>query len=94
MQIVGVSFDEPGQNAKFIAADSFAFPLWSDVGRELALTYGAATDVDQFFADRVTVVLDPKGAWRLVYPTATVSWNLAAHPGQVLQDCQALVAGP
>jgi peroxiredoxin len=94
VQIIGVSFDEPGQNAKFKTADKFTYSLWSDVGRELALYYGAASDKDQFFADRVTVVLDPKGAWRLVYPTSAIGWNIASHPQHVLQDCQALVLEP
>jgi peroxiredoxin len=85
---VGASFDKPAKNAQFKASEKFAFALWSDAGRELALAWGAAKTGNQLFADRVTVVLDPQGARILHY---NVGFNIAAHPQQVLSDCKALL---
>lgn len=86
--LVGVSFDKPSKNAQFKAADKFEFALWTDQGRELALAWGAAKSKSQYFADRVTVLLDPKGTKILEY---NVSFDIAAHPGQVLSDCKAIL---
>ena len=86
VQVIGASFDKPTKNAAFIAAESFTFPLWSDTKRELALYYGAAKTASQFFADRVTVVLDDQGRWRLFYSSAAIGFDMYGHPKVVLQD--------
>lgn len=91
MKIVGVSFDTPSKNSQFIAAESFAFPLWSDQKRELALYYGAASSAKQAYANRVTVVLDPEGKWRLFYSSAAIGFGMYNHPGIVLEDVKALI---
>ena len=91
-QIIGVSFDSPAKNAAFKSSDNFKFSLWSDVKRELAIKYGAATSVKQSTADRVTVILDPAGNWLLVYPQAQVNMTLFNHPGNCLADIKALIA--
>ncbi len=90
MQVIGVSFDKPSKNAAFIAAESFTFPLWSDTKRELALAYGAAKSASQFFADRVTVVLDEQGRWRLFYSSAVIGFDMYNHPLVVLKDLETL----
>ena len=92
VKVAGVSFDSSKANAKFKAAEKFEFPLWSDLGRELALTYGAATSSDEAFADRITVVLDPNGEWVLEYPSSDVNFTLTKHAGYVLADLQKLLA--
>lgn len=72
----------------FKANESFEYPLWSDVNRELALHFGAASNAKQFFADRITVVLDPYGRWVLTYAPGG---NLYLHPQDVLDDVGQLV---
>lgn len=91
-QIIGVSFDSPAKNAAFKAADKFKFSLWSDVKRELAMKYGAASSVKQGVADRVTVILDPAGNWMLYFPSSQVNMTLSNHPGDCLEDVKALIA--
>ncbi len=91
MTIIGVSFDSAAKNAAFKASDNFAFALWSDLGRELALYYGAATTKTQGAADRVTVVLDDSGTQVLTYSAFMVNNNLTSHPASVLADCKTLL---
>ena len=67
--------------------EGFQFDLWSDSdGRTLALTYGAADDVGQSYADRLTVLLDGDGVLLLEY----INPSVASNPQDVLDDCQVL----
>ena len=91
MRVVGVSFDAPAKNAKFKDVESFQFDLWSDTQRELALWYGAAKSKSQFFANRITVVLDPAGTWTLLYPEASIAFHEYDHAKVVLADLKALM---
>ena len=86
-RIVGVSFDSVEDNAEFAAAEGFQYELWSDLGRELALHYGAASEVSQSNADRITVVLDEEGTWILSYD---VGFEFGTSPATVLADLQAI----
>ena len=83
---MGVSFDAPATNAAWKESQGFQFELWSDTNRELGLYYGAATSATQGWAARVTRILDAEGTLVLEYDTV----NVATHPQQVLEDCQAL----
>ena len=85
-----MSFDAPAENAAFKSADKFQFPLWSDLDRELALYYGAATKKTQAHAKRMTVVLDPQGNWVLTYPN--VDATILTHHQDVLDDMTAILA--
>jgi peroxiredoxin len=87
--VIGVSFDPPARNAQFRQNEGFAYDLWTDTGRELALYYGAATSASAPLASRVTTLLDADGTWLLVYYPGGLA-GLYAHAGQVLADCQAL----
>ena len=91
MTIIGVSFDSASKNAAFKKSDNFAFALWSDLGRELALYYGAASSKTQAAADRVTVVLDDSGMQVLTYSSWMTNTGLTHHPKDVLNDCKALL---
>jgi peroxiredoxin len=62
----------------------------TDKDRELALNYGAASNKNQFFASRVTVVLDDKGEWILFYPTGKLG-PLYKHAQMVLDDLAILL---
>lgn len=90
MQVLGVSFDAPVNNAAFKKNESFDFDLLTDEDRELALAYGAASSSNQFFADRTTVIVDDMGQWVLVYPSGTLG-ALYQHPQIVLDDLAILV---
>ena len=82
-----MSFDTPESNNAFKQNESFQFPLWSDVDRELAIHYGAASGSKDLFAARLTVLIDPQGIWRLVYPLpGSVLGGLYAHAQEVLDD--------
>lgn len=89
MAIVGVSFDAPEDNQAWAEEQDYAFELWTDDERALALAYGAADSASQAFADRVTVILDERGALVLVYESVGVG----IHPRYVLEDCQILFGG-
>lgn len=56
------------------------------MGRELALYYGAATTPTAGSARRITVLLDETGTVALEYPFVAIG----PHPGEVLEDCEAL----
>ncbi len=77
-------------NAIFKSNEEFQFDLLSDVDRELALYYGAADNPGQFFASRITVILDEKGEWVLFYPSDKLG-SLYAHAQMVLDDLSLLL---
>ena len=87
MVIVGASFDSAADNQAFKDSDNFEYELWSDLGRELALYYGAADSETQNNASRRTVVLDSQGRQLLSYKPGL---NVGAHPQEVLEDCETL----
>lgn len=86
MSIIGVSFDDPEDNQSWAQDQGYAYELWTDNNRDLALHYGAATSSTQSMASRITVLLDADGVWRAVYAPASVTSNAQ----DVLEDCQIL----
>lgn len=90
MSIVGVSFDDPATNLDWATEEGFQFELWSDDdAHTLAVTYGAAT-ANSLFANRVTVILDAEGTWKVVYNPA----NALSGPQDTLDDCTLLFGTP
>jgi peroxiredoxin len=81
-----VSFDDYSKNHDWATSENFQFELWSDVGRELAMYYGAATTPTQGAASRVTRLLDADGTLILEYN----SINTTTSPGLILDDCEAI----
>jgi peroxiredoxin len=71
--------------------EGFQYELWSDVDHALALHFGGVRGPLQPVCDRVTKLLDCEGTLQLEYVSAIV---VGAHPGDVLEDCQALFGGP
>jgi peroxiredoxin Q/BCP len=86
VQIIGASFDPPEENDAWAQQEGFQYDLWSDVGRELAMYYGAATTPTAGSARRITLLLDETGTLVLEYPAVATG----THPGEVYQDCVAL----
>ena len=83
MQIVGVSFDSPTKNQKWAEEEGYAFELWTDDDKTLALTYGAADSTSDRTADRITRIIGSDGVLMLEYNSVSTG----VHPQQVLDDC-------
>jgi len=91
VKIVGVSFaSTPAQNSAWAADEGFAFELWTDEDRTLSEVYDAGHT--SFANTRVTKLLDANGD--LVPEYIGVNANIAAHPSEVLSDCQVLFGDP
>jgi thioredoxin-dependent peroxiredoxin len=68
VSILGVSFDTPETNAKFVAKNAYPFPILSDADRSMALAYGAATSADAKHAARVSARIGADGRVEALYP--------------------------
>jgi thioredoxin-dependent peroxiredoxin len=61
VQVIGISFDKPADNAAFAAKYEFPFPLISDTDRKLGVAYGAADSTKDEYARRIAYVIDENG---------------------------------
>jgi|GEM_PF-148535 len=84
VEVLGVSFDEPRENAEFVAAQGFPFRLLSDDG-SLAVQVGAAESRDQSAARRISYLVGPDGKVVQAYPSVSP----ATHAREVLEDATA-----
>ena len=82
VEILGVSFDAPADNATFVRQQGFPFRLLSDTDRTLATAVGAAADTSQPVARRISYLVGPDGNVVKVYPQVTP----ATHARDVLAD--------
>jgi peroxiredoxin Q/BCP len=82
VEIVGVSFDAPADNAAFVKAEGFPFRLLSDRERMLARAVGAADAADTPVAKRISYLVGPDGKVLHVYGSVTP----ASHAADVLAD--------
>jgi peroxiredoxin Q/BCP len=84
VQVLGVSFDEVGDNCRFAEKFQFNFPLLCDLDRKLGVAYGAADDAQARNARRISYLIGRDGlikkAWDKVDATT--------HPAQVLAELQ------
>lgn len=83
---MGVSFDTPAKNQAWAEDEGFAFELWSDDDKDLALAYGAVASRASAFPARLTRILDAEGVLLVEYDEVAVG----THPAQVLEDCELL----
>lgn len=83
VEILGVSFDTPAGNRRFVEQERFPFRLLSDSERQLALAVGAADTPDQGYARRISYLIGPTGTVRAAYGTVVPT----AHASEVLADC-------
>ncbi len=86
VEIIGVSFDTPTENAKFKAEEHFAFPLLSDSDHKLAVAVGAADSPAQKYARRISYLVGPDGKVLEAYEKVSPK----EHASQVLADLAAL----
>jgi peroxiredoxin Q/BCP len=82
VEILGVSFDTPEDNASFVRQQGFPFRLLSDTDRTLAAAAGAASDPRQPVARRISYLVGPDGKVVKVYPQVTPG----THAQDVLSD--------
>jgi peroxiredoxin Q/BCP len=84
--VLGVSFDDPKDNAEFIAKNKFPFPLLSDAKKTLAVAVGAADSPSRMWARRISYLVGPDGKVLKAYPDVAP----AKHAEQVLADIAGL----
>ena len=81
VEILGVSFDTPADNAAFARAEGFSYRLLSDDGA-LAVQVGAASSRGQGYARRISYLVGPDGKILQAYGSV----RPAQHAQQVLAD--------
>ncbi|HXQ20050.1 MAG TPA: peroxiredoxin [Candidatus Acidoferrales bacterium] len=86
VEVLGVSFDQPQDNARFVQEQQFPFRLLSDRERTLAVAVGAADSTQQPVARRISYLVGADGKVLRVYGAVTP----ATHAEEVLRD---LVSG-
>jgi peroxiredoxin Q/BCP len=68
VQILGASFDDAAENAKFAAKYKFNFPLLCDTDRSIGLAYGAASSPSDEYAKRIAYLIDENGKIAEAHP--------------------------
>lgn len=86
VEILGVSFDDPETNAKFVAKESFPFRLLSDASKEFAVAVGAADSTSRLWARRISYLVGADGKVLKAYDNVSPG----THATQVLADLAAL----
>ena len=61
VQILGCSFDNVEDNARFAEKFGFKFPLLCDTDHKIGLAYGAANSPKDEYARRIAYLIDEKG---------------------------------
>jgi thioredoxin-dependent peroxiredoxin len=84
VKVFGVSFDTPGENAKFADEQNFPFALLSDEKKELGNAVGATRPLIGY-ARRISFLVGPDG--RILESYEEV--DPATHADQVLRDIDA-----
>ncbi len=85
VQVLGVSFDQPQDNARFVREQQFPFRLLSDTRRTLAVAVGAADSPQQAVARRISYLVGPDAKVVRVYGAV----NPSTHAEEVLRDLAA-----
>ena len=80
--MLGVSFDDVGENCAFSEKYQFNFPLLCDTGRQIGVAYGAADDASARSARRISYLIGRDGRIRKAWPKV----DAADHPAQVLAE--------
>ncbi len=73
---MGASFDTPEANRAFAAAETFDFPLLSDVDRRVGAAFEVVRGADEDYADfarRIAYLIDPDGVIRRAYEVTDVA---------------------
>ena len=81
-----MSFDDYDDNQSWAKDEGFAFELWSDTDKTLALYYGSVAKSSAIVPGRVTRILNADGVVVDEFDDVSVSQG----PQDVLEDCQLL----
>ncbi len=87
--MIGVSYDTPEKNRKFVEKNALPFRLLSDRDHELAQGVGAARTLIPF-AKRISYLVGADGTVLVAYPKV----DPATHAQEVLEDYRRLTAPP
>lgn len=87
--MIGVSYDTPEKNQKFVEKNALPFRLLSDRDHELAKSVGAARTLIPF-AKRISYLVGADGSVLVAYPEV----DPATHAHEVLEDYRRLTASP
>ena len=87
--MVGVSYDTPEKNRKFVEKNALPFLLLSDRNHELAKSVGASRTLIPF-AKRISYLVGADGNVLVAYPDV----DPATHADEVLEDYRRLTASP
>jgi peroxiredoxin Q/BCP len=82
IRVVGISFDSPEDNAAFARKYEFGFPLLSDSDHAVAIAYGACSGAGARYPERMSFLIDERGAIERVYDQV----DPRDHPARVLAD--------
>lgn len=89
--MLGASFDTPTENKAFREAQSFTYPLLSDVDHRVGKSYEVVRSPDHQYAnypERFSYLIDPAGIIRRAYNVTDV----AGHAAVVVADLAELTA--
>ena len=75
-----MSFDSQAKNRAFREKNAFPFDLLCDEDRSVSMRYGAAKKPGQWFARRISYLIDPEGRIARVYEKV----RPGKHPDEVL----------
>lgn len=86
VEVLGVSFDSPEDNAEFVKKHGFPFRLLSDSDKQLAVQVGAADSTSRLWARRISYLVGPDGTVLEAYSDV----DPGSHAERVLSDIAAL----
>jgi thioredoxin-dependent peroxiredoxin len=81
-ELVGITFNSPGDLKKWGADESYPGVLLSDGDRSVAMSYGAAESADQEKATRISILVGADGKVVRTYDSPVAD----EHPGEALSD--------
>ena len=86
VDVLGISFDVPADNAEFVKQQNFPFRLLSDETKEFSVKVGAADSTSRLWARRISFLVGPDGKILRSYGAV----NPTGHAAEVLADLAAL----
>lgn len=84
VEVLGASFDDPKDNAEFVAEHKLPFRLLSDTRKELAVAVAAADSPSRMWARRISYLVGADGKVLVAYKSV----DPATHAQQVLADIE------
>ncbi|MBO43397.1 MAG: hypothetical protein CMM28_06695 [Rhodospirillaceae bacterium] len=81
-ELVGITFSSPEDLRKWSADEGYPGVLLSDGDRSVAMAFGAAEDVNQEKATRISVLVGPDGKVLKTYDAPVAD----EHPSEALRD--------